>query len=45
MRSMILFTAYTGARSLEGCALQWDWIDFAASTVRAVLSHLLNLCA
>ena len=33
MRSMILFTAYSGARSLEGCALEWDWVDFARSEV------------
>jgi integrase len=33
MRSMILFTAYTGARLEEGCALEQSWIDLARSEV------------
>lgn len=33
MRSMILFTAYVGPRSEEGCALEWSWLDFASSEV------------
>jgi integrase len=33
MRSMILFTAYTGARLDEGRALEWPWLDIARSEV------------
>jgi integrase len=33
MQSMILFTAYTGARLEEGCALEWPWIDFGHSEI------------
>jgi integrase len=33
MRAMILFTAYSGARLQEGCALEWSWLDFDAQTV------------
>jgi len=33
MRTMILFTGYVGPRLEEGCALEWQWIDFARSEV------------
>jgi integrase len=33
MRAMILFTAYVGPRLVEGCALEWPWVDFADSEV------------
>ena len=33
MRAMILFTGYVGPRLVEGCAVEWPWIDFARSEV------------
>jgi hypothetical protein len=34
LRGMILFTGYVGPRLKEGCALEWEWLDFTENELR-----------